>query len=341
MKKRGKKILAFVLFMALSLSGVVYQGNKASAEENFNIYIDDVYSAVANTASKIEFTTENSNYLGVGIYVAERKDMFVGIYVNGENTWYRQIAATDSNWDMTDTGLYYYVLEQSSAVANADYAIHITFSEDLNFAVRVVQMKTSAEDSSSNAYINKISMTLTKGFSETLEIVDNTESLTWSSSNTGVAVVDQNGKVTGKKKGKATITAVSESGKTYSCEVTVKNNEYTDTAMNIKNAVYGKAYISITKVAYKNGGLVIKANYLNYSGHTITALKNVKIKVKNQSGKVIGTYSLGSKNVTILHGHSKSFTYTIKKSKLKLKKTQDLRNAKSVPTWQYRYRLSA
>ena len=48
--------------------------------------------------------------------------------------------------------------------------------------------------------------------------------ITWSSSNQKVATVDENGLVTGLAKGKCTITAKSENGKTAKCTVTV--NEY-------------------------------------------------------------------------------------------------------------------
>ena len=48
--------------------------------------------------------------------------------------------------------------------------------------------------------------------------------ITWSSSNKKVATVDENGLVTGLAKGKCTITAKSENGKTAKCTVTV--NEY-------------------------------------------------------------------------------------------------------------------
>ncbi len=47
------------------------------------------------------------------------------------------------------------------------------------------------------------------------------KTITWSSSNTSVATIDKNGKVTGVKAGTATITAKSNNGKTATCKVTV------------------------------------------------------------------------------------------------------------------------
>jgi len=76
--------------------------------------------------------------------------------------------------------------------------------------------------------LNKTSLTLTVGGSETLTKTvtpsDATnKGVTWSSSNTSVATVDNNGKVTAKATGTATITVKTNDGnKTATCSVTVK-----------------------------------------------------------------------------------------------------------------------
>ena len=60
------------------------------------------------------------------------------------------------------------------------------------------------------------------GKSHTLEVINNTgSSLSWKSSNTSVATVNNNGKVTGVSKGTATITVTTADGK-YSAQCTVK-----------------------------------------------------------------------------------------------------------------------
>ncbi len=77
--------------------------------------------------------------------------------------------------------------------------------------------------------LNKTSLVLNEGGSETLTatIAPSTasdKSVTWSSTNTSVATVDQNGKVTAVSKGTATIKAEAKdgSGKYATCSVTVK-----------------------------------------------------------------------------------------------------------------------
>ena len=76
--------------------------------------------------------------------------------------------------------------------------------------------------------LNKSSMSLNKGGSETLTLTRSPSSvsyptITWTSSNTSVATVDSNGKVTAKGNGTATITAKTTDGTNLSktCTVTV------------------------------------------------------------------------------------------------------------------------
>ena len=83
-------------------------------------------------------------------------------------------------------------------------------------------------------YLDKSSATLTEGETTALtatvlpENTTDSKNVSWSSSNSEVAIVDANGTVTAKSAGTAVITAITENGKTASCTVTVnKKDTYT------------------------------------------------------------------------------------------------------------------
>lgn len=70
-------------------------------------------------------------------------------------------------------------------------------------------------------------LTILKGQKKKLTVTRNpisaTEKITWESSDTKIASVDKNGKITAKKTGTVTITAKTSNGKKATCKVTVKN----------------------------------------------------------------------------------------------------------------------
>ena len=86
-----------------------------------------------------------------------------------------------------------------------------------NVTVQAVPTSVSLNKTSLTLDVSK-SYTLTKTVSPSNAVT----SYTWSSSNTSVATVDGNGKVTAKKAGTATITVKTANGKTASCNVTVQ-----------------------------------------------------------------------------------------------------------------------
>ena len=109
--------------------------------------------------------------------------------------------------------------------------------KDSNFTIKGYKGTAAEEYAKDNGFkfieisdptsvsLNKTSLTLDVGKSYTLTKTvspsNAVTSYTWSSSNTSVATVDKNGKVTAKASGTATITVKTSNGKIANCKVTV------------------------------------------------------------------------------------------------------------------------
>lgn len=120
-----------------------------------------------------------------------------------------------------------------------DYHNTNTTEKDSNFTIKGYKGTAAEEYAKENGFkfialdvskptsvsLNKTSLTLDVGKSYTLTKTvspsNAVTSYTWSSSNTSVATVDGNGKVTAKSSGTATITVKTSNGKTATCKVTV------------------------------------------------------------------------------------------------------------------------
>ena len=93
---------------------------------------------------------------------------------------------------------------------------------------------TSKEVEIESISLNKTTLKLTEGENVTLSATiapqNTTQSrkVAWTSSDTNIATVDQNGKVTAKAKGKSTITAKTSNGKTATCIITVEEKKVSD-----------------------------------------------------------------------------------------------------------------
>jgi uncharacterized protein YjdB len=103
------------------------------------------------------------------------------------------------------------------------------------------------------------------------------KAVTWKSSNTKVASVSSNGKVTAKKVGTATITCTTKDGKkTYTCKITVKTP-------------VTKVKLSKTKATLKKGKSVkLKATVTPSKAYQKVTWKssNTKVATVSSSGKV-------------------------------------------------------
>lgn len=312
------KATALVLTSALCLSSLVVTPNKAEAatDDYVTIVKTDVETASAMETKNYTFNMSNREYTYITITAVQMADTNISVSIANK------VEGVDViGWYDNEDGTYsLFGGFQPTTVGNS--TLKLTFDRNLDYILSVYQKKPLLK-------MNNGDFELTKGFSSPKLSVSNASGkVTWTSSEPSIATVNSSGKVTAKKTGTAIIKATDKSGSSAKCKVTVKANTYSDTKLNKNDVPSGKAMLGVHKISYdKKGNLIIQANFLNNLGRKIIKLKNIKVTVKNSSKKTIGTYTLKSKTVSIPQGSTMNFKFTIKKSKLKIKSIQDLRDS--------------
>ncbi|WP_158568177.1 GBS Bsp-like repeat-containing protein [Coprobacillus sp. AF33-1AC] len=133
---------------------------------------------------------------------------------------------------------------------------------------KVAKCKVTVVNPITSVTINKTKINLLKGHSETLQATINpsdttdVKRITWKSSNTNVATVDENGKVTGMNPGTATITATTSNNKIASIEINVLkdvlgvslNNDETEAKLKFYNVNQEKFKSMMFAVWSEEGG---------------------------------------------------------------------------------------
>lgn len=108
--------------------------------------------------------------------------------------------------------------------------------------------------------ISKTSVSLYKGKTYQLKMLNTKQKYKWSSKNSSVATVTSNGKVTGKKTGTTYIYVKSASGKTFKCKVTVKNKSNSNSS-----AIPSPNSVTYHTEAVPDGEVIIFRNHNNYA----------------------------------------------------------------------------
>ena len=157
--------------------------------------------------------------------------------------------------------------------------------------------------------LNKTSLSLVEGNSEilTANITPSNatnKSITWTSSNTGIATVS-NGKVNAVKAGTATITVKSNNGKTATCTVTVtaKNTEVAVTGISLNKT-------SLSLVEGNNETLTATITPSNATNKNITWTSSNTSIATVSNGNIIGVKA-GTAIITAKTNNGKTITCTV------------------------------
>jgi len=184
-----------------SANGVMYNKKKTEILVYPQAKKDTTYTVPSTINTLYGVSTNNNPYLKTVIIpasVTDIKDNAVGYIEDG--------------WDYNKVSGF--TIKGYKGTAAERYARN----NDFNF-VQLQVVPTSVA-------LNKTTLTLDIGKTSNLRATvypsnASNKKCTWSSSNTSVATVDSNGKVTAKKAGTATITVKTSNGKTATCKVTV------------------------------------------------------------------------------------------------------------------------
>lgn len=156
--------------------------------------------------------------------------------------------------------------------------------------------------------LNRTKVTINVNQSYQLKVKGTSKKVTWKSSNRKVAVVSRNGKVTGKKSGKAVITA-KVNKKSYKCRVTVKLNRKptvssTSKSVKVKRVKEG-TYNATLKENVKNAALTAKMGKTNVTKKSTWKSSNKKIVTITGNGKITARKA-GKAKVTVSYKGKKT-----------------------------------
>ena len=204
-----------------------YIDKDVSSGKNYTYTVRCINSSATKFTSGYDSKGKSVKYISAPkITKAESVDGGVKISwnkVNGAEK-YRVYYKSRKGWTrMVDTTSTSYIDSKVSSGKTYTYTVRCINSSANKFTsgydAKGVTVTTSVKPS---VKLDKTSLTLTKGKTYTLKttVTGTNKTVSWSSSNSSVASVDKNGKVTAKAKGTATITAKVD-GVSASCKVTV------------------------------------------------------------------------------------------------------------------------
>ena len=200
----------------------------------------DMYTlSGCNSLEKIVFSEDNNHYCSIAGVPFDKSKTSICRYPAGKKDKEYTIPDTVSELSMADEFFYNENLKTIVIPKSVKSIGEYTFGTVDSFPITIKGYKGTAAETyakengfkfieisePTSVSLNKTALTLDVGKSYTLTKTvspsNAVTSYTWSSSNTSVATVDKNGKVTAKASGTATITVKTSNGKIATCKVTV------------------------------------------------------------------------------------------------------------------------
>ena len=258
--------------------GVKLTWNKVSGAEKYRVYYkkNNKWKGLGNTTSTSFIDTKAmsdhnytytvrcitkdgrnfaSGYDGKGksiLYTASPKILNAGVAYGGIRIEWKEVIGAEKyrvyvkngkNWKrLADTTSTEFTDKTAGRKGTYTYTVRCINPSENTF-MSGFDSKGITVNAADKPYImlDKVNLSLYKGKSYTLKkiISDSTKNAVWSSSNTKVASVDKNGKITAKSKGVATITA-KVNGYSATCKVTVIQPIKVDKIISTAKSLVGK-----------------------------------------------------------------------------------------------------
>ena len=159
------------------------------------------------------------------------------------------------------------------------------------------------------------------------------KSITWKSSKSSIASVDKNGKVTAKKAGKATITAIASNGKSASCKITVTTDPAKIKLNTNKKTLGRKETYTLKTTLVPSTAVTSKIIFTSSNKKVATVDKKGRVKALKEGTAVITVRTANGKkatcNITVKKAPSSIKLNVGKKKNLKIGKTLKLKVTRS------------
>lgn len=319
-------IRTYVLVLLITLASLFVQHTTTYAASGTTTLLNKVSTATANSPIRYNFSLSKKSDIVFTMKTNERIGSTISVKDPTHDTPIQTVYLSTVSENMQyikELGIY-----KNSAKINLDagnYVLELQFENDTNFDFTMEQV-------SSGAKLNASKLTITKGFTSQIKVVNGGTMKNCTSSNKSVATVTNKGKITAKKNGTATIKVKLTSGKTLSCKVTVVGNSFKAAKADIQDIPYNTAEMRAYSAAFdKKGNIVVKFMTVNNNYGTISGISNFKVTMKNSKKTTTAIFKKASFAASVPSYKSAAYTVTIPKSCLKTSKDKiDLRTSKFV-----------